>query len=177
MVRPLLIAALAFCGCGPLTFSTSLGGNATVPGGSSTMMLAALPLIGQLSNLDFDTNPDFKLHDVTRSQLVLARVDAASLQLMQPSSADFSFLDELQLVAKSGDLEAVFADELDIATHMPSTKSPLQLTLTKTNDVTAQVAQAPMSFVMRGKGRQPAADTQVQVSLTLHIEATPHAAK
>ncbi len=44
-----------------------------------------------------------------------------------------------------------------------------------TTDVTAQVAQAPMSFVMRGKGHQPAMDIGVQlvVALTLHVQAAP----
>jgi hypothetical protein len=169
MVRRLLPAALALCACAPITFGTTVTGNATVPAGVPTMMLAALPLIGSLSNLDFDNNPDFKSQGVTRADLISARASASSITLTQPMNATFSWLDELQLVAKNGDTETVFADELDIAARNPP--SPLSLTITSTDDVVAEVSQTPMSFVMRGKGRQPAMDIQVQISITLQISA------
>jgi hypothetical protein len=137
------------------------------------MMLAALPLLGQLSNLDFDANPDFKRHGVIRAGLLSAKVQSATIEITQPASADFTWLDELQLVAKAGDAETVFADELDISGRLPPASNPLNLSLTAMNDVTAQVAQTPMSFLMRGKGRQPTSDTQVQLTLTLGIQATP----
>ena len=76
-------------------------------------------------------------------------------------------------MAKAGDTETVFADELDISGRMPPAASPLSITLTASNDVTATVAQTPMSFLMRGKGRQPPSDTQVELTLTLAIQATP----
>ena len=79
MVRPLLLAALALTACGPIAFSTTLTGSATIPGGNPTQMLAALPLLGQLANLDFDSNADFTVRGVTRADLVLAKAQAAHL--------------------------------------------------------------------------------------------------
>jgi hypothetical protein len=170
---PLAIATFGLCACGPIAFDTSLSGTATVPGGDATAMLAALPLIALMSNLDFNTNADFESHDVLRGQLRLATVGSVSVQLTQPTGGTFEFLDSLQLVATSGDSETVFADVTAPATLMASPTDTINLPLTMTTDVTAQVAQAPMSFVMRGKGHQPAMDTQLVVALTLHVQAAP----
>ena len=67
----------------------------------------------------------------------------------------------------------MFADELDISGRMPPAPSPLDLTLTASHEAPAQVAQTPMSFLLRGKGRQPPWILQVELTLTLAIQATP----
>jgi hypothetical protein len=168
-MRALLFAAV-LSACGPLTFTTRLSGMATIPAGDTTMMLAALPLIGTLSDLDFDKNADFRMEGATRADVLLARVESAQVKLVSPMGGDFAFLDNLALVARSGDSETLFAQSLGIATRTPVPSGTLELELVSP-EITAQVASAPMSFVMRGKGRQPASDTRLQIDLSVHVEA------
>jgi hypothetical protein len=99
--------------------------------------------------------------------LIAVKVASATLSLPQ-ATATLSWLDELQLVAKSGDAEAVFADQLVVVAR----ELPVSMALTMKNDVTAEVALAPMSFVMRGKGRQPGSDTQLHLEVVLQVQAT-----
>ena len=168
MVRSLLLLAL-LQGCGPLNFTTRLTGTTTIPAGVAGSMLGALPLLAQLVDLDFDQNADFMMHQVTRDQVQLARVDTAQVSVLSPPGQDFAFLDSVQLLARSGDAETLFADASINATQPPP--KSLAMTITATPEVTQEVSMAPMSFVMRGRGRQPTVDTHVQVELELHVEA------
>jgi hypothetical protein len=166
-----VLGALALCACGGPSFISELKGETTVPGGAG--MLGALPLVGALSDLDFDRNPDFQQAQVSKSQVVLARVIAAKGRVLTPGQ-DFTFLDQLQLVAKSGDQETVFAEALTISQDPPSTSLSLKVLPTPADDVTRQVRASSMSFVMRGRGRQPSSDVRLELSVTLHVDTQRH---
>ena len=168
MVRLLALAAL-LSGCGAVSFTSQLTGVATVPAGSPVLMLGALPLIGALTDLDFDLNPDFRMQAITRAEVVHALVETAEVKVVSPPQQDFGFLDTLQLVARSGDSETTFAEGTGISAATPVT-TKLQLMIIAP-EITAQIANASMSFVMRGQGRQPANDTRLEVNIQVRVQA------
>src|SRR5687768_16078229 len=137
------LGALALCACGGPSFISELKGETTVPGRRG--MLGALPLVGALSDLDFDRNPDFQQVQVSKTQVVLARVIAAKARVLT-SGQDSTFLDQLQLVAKCGADETVFAEALAITQEPPSATLNLGILPAPADEVTRQVRASSISF-------------------------------
>jgi hypothetical protein len=162
-----LFSLLACTGAG---FTAQVKGEAVIAAGSPDAGLGALPPLSSLSSVDFDTNSDFKALMVTRETTTLARVDGASAEVLT-SGQDVTFLDELQLIARTGTNETLFAQASGIASLAGKTELRLDI-VNGSNDITPQVKTNPMSFVMRGKGRRPPVDTRVQVTVVLHVEAS-----
>ena len=170
-----LSSALIFvlAGCGPLTFDTEVKGESVIPGNALAPPLNVFPSLGGLSDLDFNANREFQSHAVTRDRVTSVAVESVTFKLLSPSDQDFTFLNTVQLVARAGDKEVVFAEKLDIVDlPLPAPNPTLSLDL-KAVDLTPFVTAPIVTVIMRGKGKQPPKDTRLEVKVKLRVSATP----
>ncbi len=173
-MRPSLFALLCLASaCGPLTFTTEVTGEGVVPGSALGGLLGTFPQLGNLANMNFDNNQDFQNNKVTRDHVQTVKVQKITLNIVSPNDQDFSFLDTLQFVARTGDTESVVAEKKNIAGLGLKAPNPT-LTMDLLPVDLANYVKAPtMSLVMRGTGHQPGKDTKIDAVVKLEIGATP----
>jgi hypothetical protein len=164
------LAIAWFAGCGYPSFTATLQGEQLVSGSPDGGALTTFAPITQLSGFDLDQNPDFVSNHAKRSQMVSVKAQSAQLDLVSPNTQDFSFLDDLQLVATAADKDAVFADKSGIAGL--DLKAPTPTLKLDAHDVelSAQLASPAASIVMRGHGRLPPGDTRMHVTIQVNVE-------
>ena len=159
--------------CGPVTVTTELSGDGTV---NAAAMMAApltmLPQIASLTGLDLDTNRDLKAAGVVKASLTSMKVQQATIAITSPVNQDFSFLDTVQLVARTGENEALVAQKKAVSSAAPKGPKPI-LTLDLVDVQLVEFARAStLTVVMRGTGRQPTSDVRVHVTLKVAFEAS-----
>lgn len=160
-------------GCGYPSFTTTLQGEQVISGAPDGGALTTFSPINQLSGIDLDKNPDFVANKATRAVMVSAKAQHAELQLVSPSTQDFSFLDDVSLVATAGDSESVFATRTGVATlNLPAPTPTLQLDVQDV-ELSPQLASPAVNVVMRGHGRNPPGDTRVHVSVDVVVQFNP----
>jgi hypothetical protein len=168
----ILLVPLALTACGPITFDTQLSGQGTVAGSPLGALLDRFPTIGGLANIDFGQNQDFQSNKVTRDKVRSVKVTSLVARITSPSSADFGFIDSLELTAKAeGQPDVVFAKKENIpqtATRPPDASVTFDLL-----DVElAPYVRAPSTTLsLTGRGRQPAQDTTLEVTVKLRVGA------
>lgn len=162
------LAALALA-CQPSGFRTELKGEATVPGGPPGP-LNTFPVIAAFTGLDFDQNPDFKSQGLTKSQVTAARPESVKVRVLSPPDQDFSFLDSLQLVARSGDVETLFAEKAGIADLGLPAPNPTVSVEVKAVSLRDHLAAPSTSFIVRAKGWVPPKDTRLEVTISLRVD-------
>src|SRR5687767_1884396 len=112
MMRPLMIATLLLLNaCGLNHFDVEVKGETVVSGDLSPLpgLLSTFPAIGSFTNMDFNTNQEFKNQGVTKDQVRTVKAKRISLKVMEPTDGDFSFLESLQFYAQSGESELLIA--------------------------------------------------------------------
>lgn len=164
------LAMAWLAGCGYPSFTATLQGEQVVTGSADGGSLSTFAPISQLSGFDLDMNADFIANHATRAQMVSVKAQSATVDLVSPSTQDFSFLDDLQLVATSADHDAAFAEKsgiagLDLMAPTPSLKLD-----TQDVDLSSQLASPAASVVMRGHGRYPPGDTRMHVTIELNVQ-------
>jgi hypothetical protein len=164
------LAMAWLAGCGYPSFTATLQGEQVVTGAADGGTLSTFAPITQLSGFDLDMNDDFMMNHATRAEMVSVKASSAKLDLVSPSTQDFSFLDDLQLVATAADHDAVFADKSGIAGL--NLKAPTPTLQLDTHDVelSSQLASPAASIVMRGHGRYPPGDTRIHVTIELNVQ-------
>jgi hypothetical protein len=170
-----LNSALIFvlAGCGPLTFGTEVKGESVIPGSSLALPLNVFPSLQGLNDLDFNANREFQIQGVTRDRVTGVAVESVTFKILSPSDQDFTFLNTVQLVARAGDKEVVFAEKVDIADlPLPAPNPTLSVDL-KSVDLTAFITAPIITVVLRGKGKQPPKDTRLEVKVKLRVSASP----
>ncbi|MDX2008642.1 MAG: hypothetical protein SFW67_00545 [Myxococcaceae bacterium] len=167
----LVAAALALAACGPITFTTQVAGQGTVPGSPLGALLSTFPSIGPLTNIDFAQNQDFQNNQVTRDMVQKVTVTALTLRVVTPASAELSFLESLEFSARAASRDAVFARQSDVAnaaTRPPNASVSFELLPV---DLAPFVREPSMTLALTGRGRQPPSDTTVEVQVSLRVEA------
>ncbi len=161
---------VALTACGPVGFTTEIKGQGTVTGGTGLGgVLTMFPQLSTLTNIDFDQSQDFKNNNTSRDHVTSVLLKSMTLKISSPNDQDFSFLDTIQFVAKTGENEAVFAEKSNISKLGLKAPNPV-LTLNSTNvDLAPFVRASTMSIVMRGTGRQPPQDTRVEVITVFNV--------
>ncbi len=167
------LLALALAGCGYPSFNTTLQGEQLVTGAADGGTLPPFVPIPQLSAIDLDKNPDFIANNATRSIMVSAKAQKATVQIVSPLTQDFSFLDDVSLVATAGDSEAVFAEKTGVAALNLASPTPLLELEVKDVNLAPQLVSPAVSVVMRGHGRNPPSDTRMKVSVDLFVQVNP----
>jgi hypothetical protein len=164
----LLGASLPACHCNP-SFRTQLQGQMTIPGDPLGGLLN-IPGVPSLTNIDFNQNRDFVNEGITKDKVNSAIADSVQLQITSPSNQDFKFLDNLQLVAKAAGMEAVIAQKTSIAQlNLPAPNPVLNMDVTK-SQLKPYVTASSMSIDVRGSGRAPNYDTQINITIGMEIE-------
>ncbi len=163
------LATVSFMACGPIPFSTQLKGEAVIAGSPLGGVLNVFPQLGAFSNLDFDQNQDFKNNDATRARVKTMKVTAFSLRILSPTDQDFTFLDTIEFVVKSGDQEQKIAGKTGIrGLRLPAPNPTLTLDLVDV-DLAAFVQSPTMTIISRGTGRQPTQDTRVEATVKFTV--------
>lgn len=170
MSRLLLVALLASA-CSPLTVGTEVKGEAVVLGNAMQAALNIFPTIGGMNDLDFNNSREFMAASITRDNVSSASVESVSVKILSPADQDFTFLDTLQFVARAGDKEEIFAERLAVKDLDLPAPSPTLAMDVKGVELAPFVGAPIMSIVMRGKGRQPPADTRLEVKVKLRVSA------
>lgn len=170
--RTLLAAAVALgtLGCQANVFRTEVKGETTIEGSALGGLLNAFPTVAGFTNLDFDTNQDFKNQGVTKDQVNSVKVESIQLKILAPNDQDFSFLESLQFVARSGDRETLVAEKTGISQLALPAPNPVLVMDIKSAEIRDHVVAPSMSIIVRGKGRQPPQDTQVEAKVGLAVE-------
>ncbi len=169
MVR-FVTLCLALCACGPLGFTTEIKGEGTVAGsGTLGGVLTMFPQLNSLTNIDFSENRDFKNNNASRSQVTSVLLEKMTLRISSPTTQDFSFLESVQFVARSGENEALFAQKANVASAKLTAPTPTLVLDTLNVDLAEYVRASSMSIVMRGTGRQPPQDTHIEVDAVFNV--------
>ncbi len=169
------VTALIFvlAACGPVTFGTEVTGESVIVGNSQQPPLTVLPSIGGFNDLDFNTTQEFQSQKVTRTTVTNIAVESATLRIVSPVDQSFAFLQNVQLVARAGDSEVVFAEKVDIASlELPLPNPTLDLDLRSVN-LTPFFTAPIVTVLLRGKGTQPAKDARIEVKLKFRVSASP----
>ena len=133
-------------------------------------MLDTFPPISSLTSLDFNQNTDMRNVGVTKDQLSSVVADAVQVQITDPGTQDFQFLDNLHLFARSGSQEVEVAQKSGIARlGLPPPNPTLGLDTTHA-ELKPYIAAASMSFLLRGGGTAPPVDTQITVKIGMEIQ-------
>ncbi len=171
----LLSSALVFAltGCGPFTFGTEVKGESVVAGNLLAPPLNVFPSIGGMNDLDFNANREFQNDKVTRDRVTHVDVESVTFKILSPLDQDFSFLQSLQVVARAGDLELLFADKVNIGDLPLTAPNPILALDVREVDVTPFITAPLVTVVLRGKGNQPSKDTRLEVKVKLRISASP----
>lgn len=171
----LLSSALIFvlAGCGSLTFGTELKGESVITGNMLMPALNVFPAVGGLNDLDFNANREFQNAKVSREAVTNVAVESVTFKILSPSDQDFSFLQQIQLVARAGDQETTFAEKLNIKDLTPPAPNPTLLLDLKSVDLTPFITAPIVTIVLRGKGNQPLKDTRLEVKVKLRVSASP----
>ncbi|HEY0880442.1 MAG TPA: hypothetical protein VGD87_02870 [Archangium sp.] len=162
----LLIAPLALllAGCGPISFATTMKGEAVIQGSALGSLLNAFPTLSGFSNINFDENQDFKNNDARRENVKSVKLNAFTLKIVSPNTQDFGFLDTLEFWVKSGDTEEKIAGKANIGALNLAAPNPT-LTLDLPDVELAPYVKAPsMTIITRGSGRQPSQETRLEAS-------------
>ena len=160
-------AALPACQCSP-GFTTQFQGRLTIPS-NPPGPLTSFPPVEGLTNVDFNLDPDFINEGVTKDRVTGAVAESVKLQITNPASQDFKFLDNLQLVARSGSQEALVAQKSSIGQINLPLPSPTLTMDTTGAELKPYVAASSMSFVVRGSGVAPPADTLIVIMIGMEI--------
>ena len=165
-MRPLFLAPVVLLtACGPITFTTSMKGEAVIEGSTLGQFFNVFPQLGGFANIDFDTNQDFKNNNADRDHVKSMKVTALTLRIVSPSTQDFGFLETLEFAVKSGDLEQKMASKTGIdGLPLQAPNPTLELDLINA-DIGAFVRASSMTIVTRGTGRQPAQDTRLEATV------------
>lgn len=159
--------------CGPVTFGTEVTGESVIVGNAQQPPLTVLPSIGGFNDLDFDTTQEFQAQKVTRTSVKNISVESATLRIVSPADQTFAFLKTVQLVARAGDNEVVFAEKLDVAAlALPAPNPTLDLDVKGVN-LTPYFTAPIVTVLLRGKGTQPAKDARIEVKLKFRVSASP----
>lgn len=162
------IAALA-CACGPVPFTTELKGEAVIQGSPLGQAFNMFPPLSGFANFDFDSNQDFKNNDATRAQVKSMKVTQVTLRIVSPPTQGFSFLESIELSAKSGDLEQKVASKAGIDVLGLGAPNPT-LKLDVVDVELVGFLRAPsMSIITRGTGHQPAQETRVEATVKFQV--------
>ncbi|MCU0701200.1 MAG: hypothetical protein MUC96_32220 [Myxococcaceae bacterium] len=167
----LVAAALGVSACGPISFTTQVAGQGTVAGSPLGALLSTFPSLGSLTNIDFAQNQDFQNNQVTRDMVRTVTVTGLTLRVVTPANADLSFLESLEFSARTSSRDAVFARQPDVAgaaTRPPNASVAFELLGV---DLAPFVREPSMTLALSGRGRQPAADTTIEVQVALRVEA------
>ena len=164
------LAMAGLAGCGYPSFTATLQGEQVITGSADGGTLSTFAPITSLSGFDLDMNPDFISNHATREQMVSVKAQSAQLDLVSPSTEDFSFLDDLQLVATSADHDAMFADKSGIVGLDLKPPTPTLKLDTHDVELSSQLASPAASIVMRGHGRYPPGDTRMHVTIELNVQ-------
>jgi len=164
------LAMAWLAGCGYPSFSATLSGEQVITGSPDGGNLTTFAPITMLSGFDLDQNADFMANHATRAMMVSAKAASAELDLVSPSTEDFSFLDDISLVATAADNDVVFADRSGIAGLGLKPPTPMLTLQTHDLELSSQLASPAASIVMRGHGRYPSSDTRVHVTVVLNVQ-------
>lgn len=137
-------------------------------------MLGVFPSVGSFANIDFAQNADFQNNKATRDNVRSVRVTALTATIKSPTTADFKFLDSLELKASAPNQEPVlFAKKEGIP---QAATAPPNATLTfdvLDVDLGPQVRAERTTLAVSGKGRQPPNDTTIEFKVTLQVGVSP----
>ncbi|MDP1915269.1 MAG: hypothetical protein Q8L14_03420 [Myxococcales bacterium] len=168
----LILLAVLFQACGPITFTTTVAGQGSIQGSQLGALLNVFPAIGGFGNIDFAQNQDFQNNKTSREMVRSVKVTSLTARITDPAAADFGFIDSLELTAKGATSEAIFAKKTGIpqaATPPPNATVTFDLLDV---DLAPYVKEPSMSLVLTGKGRQPSQNTTIEVTVKLLIGAS-----
>jgi hypothetical protein len=166
----LAVALPALVGCELNVFPVEVRGETTIPGSALPDLLTAFPAVGSFTNIDFNQSQEFQNQGITKEQVKSVHTEYVRLRILSPDTQDFSFLQSIQFIAKSGDAEKLVAEKRDIdKLGLPAPNPVLMLDVTGV-DLAPFVTAPSMSIIVRGSGTQPPQDTKIQAEVGLKVE-------
>lgn len=167
-MRTLTLSLFALCasGCGPITFTADLKGQAQLQGNPLASVLSVFPQVGSFANLDFDQNQDFKNNNAQRAAVKTMKASSFTLRVVSPNDQDFSFLDSIEFWAKAdGVPEAKVAGKANIGALGLTAPNPVLTLDVETTELAPFVRAPAMTLTVKGTGRQPAKDTTLEADV------------
>ncbi|MFT3710729.1 MAG: hypothetical protein QM817_24155 [Archangium sp.] len=170
----LVAAAISFAvlaGCTPqINFNTELKGQTTVQGSPLGPVLSVFPQVGNFSNLNFDTNQDFKNNNADRFHVKSMKATAFTIKIVSPNNQDFSFLDSLEFAASAeGVAEKKVAGKTNIGSLGLAAPNPTLTLDLEDVELAPYVRANAFTISARGNGRQPSADTTLEANVKLTV--------
>lgn len=160
--------------CGAPSFRSELAAEAVFAGSTSHSPLLMCPPFGGFSKLDFNQNPQLRAEGKTKSQVRHAYVETASLKVLSPETQDFSFLDNVELLASAGDAQVSLSSQVNVPGLKLQAPFPtLPLPLKGVPDLAALVAAPQMDLLVKCSGRLPPAETRLQAKVVFRLEVEP----
>ena len=172
-LAPLLLAAgLAGSSCTPNAFEVTLDGQTTVNGdpASAGSVLTRIPAIGSFASINLAASDAFQQNQITADSVRSLQVTSLDIQIVNPDTQGFDFLDELHFIAAAGSQEKEVAGKTGISGLGLDAPNPtLALDVDPTAELRDFLGAPSVSIIARGSGRVPPQDTTLQATVKLKV--------
>ncbi len=141
----------------------------TIPGDPSRGPLD-FPPIPSLTNIDFSRNVDFRTIGVTKDQVTSVVAESVQMQITEPSTQDFRFLEDVQMVVRGAGQEAVIGRKSSVGRlNLPAPGPTLALEPTGAQ-LKPEISAVSTTILVRGSGTMPPLDVSITVTIEMQCE-------
>jgi hypothetical protein len=153
-------------------FTITRSGSADVAGSVLPGVLTSALQLGGLGNMDFSQSAEFKNQGVKANQVDSVTLTKLHLQVTKPASGqDLQFLDKVEFFAEGKDTAGNPLPRVLVATGGPFTKGATGVDLTiPSQELKPYVIGPSMSITSDVKGKPPAQDTTLQVTVSMRVD-------
>ena len=159
-------------GCSTNAFDVTLRGSTTISGDASTAgdPLTRIPAFGSLASINFSASEEFRHYGVTKEGVQSLQLSQLTIQVINPGTQGFEFLDEVAFFAGDGTNEVLVAGKSGIAGLGLQPPNPLlSLEVVQSVELRDFLGAPAVSLTARGSGRVPPQNTTLQATATLRV--------
>jgi hypothetical protein len=171
-LAPLLLAA-GLAGCtSPNAFEVTLDGQTTINGDPSSAgsVLTRIPAIGSFASIDLGASEAFQQNQATAGAVQSLRVTSLDIEIVNPDTQGFDFLDELHFFAAAGSQEVEVAGKSGISQLGLGAPHPtLSLDVGPSPELRGFLSAPSISLTARGSGRVPPQNTTLRATARLLV--------
>lgn len=152
--------------CGLLTFDVPVESETTVESGGLVGQLLELGSFAGFKGMDLSSTQAFRNQGVDKQHIDAVRMKTFRLEILDPESGTFGFLDSIEFHVESEGLEPRRVAHL---LEIPKDARVLDLALDDV-DLAPYVTAESMSLTTKVTGRPPTQDTQIGATVVFEVD-------
>jgi hypothetical protein len=163
-----VIAALLCSGCsGLIAFDVDSTGQTTIQGSPTGSLLSGFTGFQGFNNLSFSQSAQFKNNNTNKDHISACRLTKLGLKVISPTGGTLAFLSKIEFFIEAPNLQ-----KTRIASLNPVPGTATADLVIDDKDIAAYAKSDTFSITTEASGRTPSADTTIEASLKLHVNAS-----